>query len=389
MSNFEPHKTQKIFFITGSFLPKRVANVANTVRMAEAMASHNVSINLIARVEPEYSRTKSIWTPIESFFGVKKNSFNLSCAPSNPVAYTFYTLIQVLKNKPCLIYTRSLWFASLLSFLRFKVFYHAHSEISPGFPLAMIKKMLVTQKKIMIFCVSEGMKRLYMDEYGVSENRLRVIRNGVPIDKFNIEENIEKLRSKFSINRSSFVCLYSGSLYPGRGIELIKNVATRLPDITFVIVGGSNEDIERESHLSPENMLYVGSKPYLDVPKYLKASDLLLMPYQRSVGLPDGGSHRSSILGPLKMYEYLASGTAMIASDLSSLREVLCENTAVFADPDNAQDWVNKIEWLQYNPHRRLEIGKEARRVSVNYDIRDRAKEILVEMEIYQKNITS
>jgi len=68
---------------------------------------------------------------------------------------------------------------------------------------------------------------------------------------------------------------------------------------------------------------------------------------------------------------------------LSSLREVLCENTAVFADPDNAQDWVEKIKQLRNDPLKRKLVGDRAKILALDHDIRKRAKEILTEMGAY------
>jgi glycosyltransferase involved in cell wall biosynthesis len=62
------------------------------------------------------------------------------------------------------------------------------------------------------------------------------------------------------------------------------------------------------------------------------------MPYQREVSV-SGGGNTASYMSPMKMFEYMATGRTIIASDLPVLREVLDESNAALCNPDDISDW--------------------------------------------------
>lgn len=59
------------------------------------------------------------------------------------------------------------------------------------------------------------------------------------------------------------------------------------------------------------------------------------MPYQRRVTVAGSGRDTVQWMSPLKMFEYLGAGRLVIASDLPVLREVLDDDIAVLADPED------------------------------------------------------
>ncbi|HKG54693.1 MAG TPA: glycosyltransferase, partial [Anaerolineales bacterium] len=80
---------------------------------------------------------------------------------------------------------------------------------------------------------------------------------------------------------------------------------------------------------------------------------------------------------PMKMFEYMAAGRAIVSADLPVIREVLNKKSAVFCEPDNMEEWRRKIESLLDNPPRRIELGNQARRVVEGYTWIARAQKIM------------
>ena len=68
------------------------------------------------------------------------------------------------------------------------------------------------------------------------------------------------------------------------------------------------------------------------------------MPYGRSIMGSSGTADSASVASPMKMFEYMAAGRAIVTSDLPVIREVLNEKNAVFCEPDVLEDWKVKIE---------------------------------------------
>ncbi|GAG00742.1 unnamed protein product, partial [marine sediment metagenome] len=129
---------------------------------------------------------------------------------------------------------------------------------------------------------------------------------------------------------------YIGQLYPGRGIELIFKMALKLPNIDFHIIGGTEDDIKaRKREIKGNNIFLHGFIPPSLTNKYIRNYDILVMPYQKKVSISgDKFSDTSQWMSPLKMFEYMASGKPIIASDLPALREVLKQGkNAILVDP--------------------------------------------------------
>ncbi len=63
------------------------------------------------------------------------------------------------------------------------------------------------------------------------------------------------------------------------------------------------------------------------------------MPYEREIGISSGGGHSAQVSSPMKMFEYLAAGRAIVASDLPVFREVLNERNAVLCPPERPAAW--------------------------------------------------
>ena len=173
---------------------------------------------------------------------------------------------------------------------------------------------------------------------------------------------------------------YVGHLYPGRGIELIRELAKRLPHVTFEIVGGTADDIEahRRASLDVENLRFVGQVRARDVGRHLATYQIVLAPYQVGLQTARGGD-TSRWMSPLKIFEYMSHGLPIIASDLPALREVLRqEENAILVDPTDVDAWEAALRRLQATPALRDQIGDRARADIANtYSWRRRAERIV------------
>jgi glycosyltransferase involved in cell wall biosynthesis len=113
------------------------------------------------------------------------------------------------------------------------------------------------------------------------------------------------------------------------------------------------------------------------LPLYQAAADILLMPYGKEISISSGKGNSATISSPMKMFEYLATGRAIVASDLPVFREVLDESNAVFCAPDKPTDWEGALRGLLDNTERRQELGKQAREDAQRYSWTERAKHIM------------
>ena len=158
---------------------------------------------------------------------------------------------------------------------------------------------------------------------------------------------------------------YSGSLYAGRGVELLVDLARRLADVDVHVLGGPAVEAEALAARTdrPANLHVHGLRPVADAERLQAAMDVLLAPYARSVSTP-GGVDTSRWMSPMKVFEYLAAGRAIICSDLPVLREVLEDGaTAVLVDPEDVGAWVSAVARLRDDPVLRERLGQRGREV--------------------------
>ncbi|WP_329203445.1 glycosyltransferase [Streptomyces sp. NBC_01435] len=110
---------------------------------------------------------------------------------------------------------------------------------------------------------------------------------------------------------------YVGHLYKGRGIDLVLALADRLPGLDFHLVGGTVQDLARWNDSDrPANAYFHGHRPPGTSHAYYPLFDVVLAPYQTKVCTADGHCKTCRWASPMKLFEYMAHGRAIIAPDL-------------------------------------------------------------------------
>jgi glycosyltransferase involved in cell wall biosynthesis len=223
---------------------------------------------------------------------------------------------------------------------------------------------------------------LYIERYKINPQRIITKHDGVDLERFTKLPTKEELRRELNLPQDKKIICYAGSLYRGRGIELLLSVSRKLPiDLLMLIVGGRKEDLDRYKgmalNMGCTNVEFRGFVPNSTVPRYLVASDVLVMPYQSSAEDPSGHVI-ADFFSPLKMFEYMASGRPIVASDLGVIREVLRdrENAILFESSDEV-GLFNSIKVALGDRELAQRIAKNAQDEVKKYTWTKRAKEIL------------
>lgn len=246
-----------------------------------------------------------------------------------------------------------------------------------------------------LFLVGSGKRRVLYTTEGLRESLSASVRrrlvppfglrapNGVELARFEGLPDPLEARAMLGL-QEQFTAGYAGQLYQGRGLELMFQLAQRMPDVRFLWVGGEPGAVERwRERAAAEalaNLDIRGFVPNADLPRWLAACEALLMPYQHRIAVSSGGDTAESA-SPMKVFEYLAAGRAILSSDVPVLWEILNPANAVKLPADDADAWEQALRELVADTGRRTELGRQARNDAGQYSWTERARRALEGIE--------
>lgn len=190
-----------------------------------------------------------------------------------------------------------------------------------------------------IITVTPEIKNALISGYGIPETRISVIENGVNSDIFRPIDKKEAVAWLGLDQTYNYVC-FVGGLAPWHGVEyLIEAAPLVLKEVSntiFLIVGDGpmkGELTEQVDDLGlSDHFIFTGRIPHADIPYYICSSELCTAPF-----IP--GRNDKTGLSPLKIYEYLACGKPVVASNLPGVKEIITESRGgVLVEPRNAED---------------------------------------------------
>ncbi|WP_167888663.1 glycosyltransferase family 4 protein [Thermococcus sp. MV5] len=207
-----------------------------------------------------------------------------------------------------------------------------------------------------IITVAEEAKRRLILIHGIHEKKIEVITNTETLEFCNLSVNrgIVKAYTKY------FTILYVGGFGSHRGIETLLQATSKLrdtiPNLRVVIVGGRDNQIrkteERSRNLGIADIVeFTGYKPFKEVPSYLHAASLCVVPHTLT-------SHTDNTI-PHKLFQYMLLGKPVIVSSCKPLREIIemTKGGLVFT-ANNPNDLAAKIEYLYKNKKLLKKLGR-------------------------------
>jgi glycosyltransferase involved in cell wall biosynthesis len=170
---------------------------------------------------------------------------------------------------------------------------------------------------------------------------------------------------------------YAGHLYTWKGVDVLLEAIARVPEVRALIVGGHAQepDLARLRALAEglrieDRVTFTGHLPPASVASQLACADIVALPNPASAI----STHSTS---PLKLFEYMAAGKAIVASRLPSLGEVLTDEVnAVLVTPGDADALAGGIRRLVNDPALRARLGGAARDAVAEYSWDRRAERL-------------
>jgi len=190
---------------------------------------------------------------------------------------------------------------------------------------------------------------------GAPEDRIRVVPNGVRVERF-----AHAAPADLPFDEDAFVVAFSGLFYPWHGAQVLGAAFVHLhrarPNARLLLVGDGEEALLvlglLDDHDLSAAVLHTGLVPRDDVAGYLSASDVLVSPHIGNDGF---------IGSPIKIWEYMASGRAIVATRVAQIGAVLEDGvTARLVEPDDPLALAAALDELCGDPVLRERLGHAA-----------------------------
>lgn len=386
----------RLLYLADIRFPLERANGLQTFETCRALAARGHAVTLLVR--PDTMRpARDPWL----FYGApRQEGLNIARLPPLPGAlrrgaYLSAALGRAISVFPDAVFTRDLTLADMLlrlpKTLRPPVIYESHGyapavtaerprTLTGASPASSQKLRRLTRRESRVWRTAAGyitLTRVHQqeleDRFGTRPNSA-VIPDGVRLDPSRVLQA--------PVSDAPFTVTYAGHLYPWKGVDVLVKALVELPGALLRIVGGQPGETDhvrldalaRELGVT-ERVTFTGWQPPASVATELARANCLVLPNTRT--------HTSErYTSPLKLFEYLAAGRPVVASDLAALREVLRhEENALLVEPDSPPALAAAIRRVMGDPTLASGLSSRAFDAAAYYGWETRAQRIEVVLD--------
>jgi glycosyltransferase involved in cell wall biosynthesis len=211
-----------------------------------------------------------------------------------------------------------------------------------------------------VIAITPGLKQMVEQRYGVDAEKVKLVPSGTDPCHFTPGDLIEA-RRRLGLPEEGFLIAFVGVLYEHQGvataIRALPEIRAHCPSTRLLVIGDgparASLEAEAESLGVRSAIAFAGAVPYRRVPDYISAADCCVAPFVASRGETS----------PLKLFDYLACGRPVVASEIPSVRELIKGSGAILPVPPDAPALLAEaIVSLLKDPTRRQQMGAAGRR---------------------------
>ena len=355
----------KIALITNSRIPSLTANSIQAMKVAQALMQLGHDIKLFAPKEADAVNRESLLT----HYGIRITP-DLELLPAikrlKRLDFIVHAQRAAKKFGAELIYTWLPQSAAWGAWSGYPVVLEMHADNSGRLGVWWMRQFW-KQKTPRVMTVTTSALRKALERstnLQFPNDAVLLAPNGVELEKYAGLPNPVEARHQLNLKEGQTVG-FTGHIYPGRGADLLFELAQQMPAVNFLWVGGTPELVDfwrgKLKEAKTTNVTMTGFVKHESIPLYQAAAEVLLMPYSRFIEA-SSGQDIAEVINPMKMFEYMAAGRGIVCADLGVIREVLNEGNAVFCEPGEVGNWKMEIEKLLADEPRRAAIGAQARK---------------------------
>jgi glycosyltransferase involved in cell wall biosynthesis len=382
---------KKMFMIYHGRFPAELGIAFFVAKMAEAFSDLGVEVIVlvprrVGRTEKkssEYFGTrdnfKVVFLPVLDFLFIKyyNSFFQRIIFAISLFTFSLFCLFYLIFNakKEDLIHSNDTPPLLLASFFFPKTVYEVHNypKAQKGYYTLLFNqvwKVIVTNR---------WKKEKIMGEFNISKDRIIYESNAVDFKLFDLNIEIPEARDILKLPKDKFIATYVGMLRTmnmEKGLSTVFSAIKRLPEnFVLLLVGGKEGDIIYYKDLAKKEgienrVLFSGFVKNSEVPMYLKASNVLLAPFPKN-------DHYEFYMSPMKIFEYMTSDRPIVTTNLTSIKEILGENSAIFTEAEDTKAIEEAILKIEKNKDFGLIIARKARNEIMEHSWDKRAERIV------------
>ena len=270
------------------------------------------------------------------------------------IFYAFFILKNI--DKESIIISRSVLSSLVLSVMKIKNIIELHHP-----PIGLTKIIFFI---VNFFGMSKYLKYIFLHNNIKKEMN---IKNGIVLDDC-VDINDFKKRNL----KEKYEYCYVGSLFKGKGLEIIIKLALFFKKKKFHIFGDVNSIDARHFEIKEimriPNLHFHNFKNYNEIPKILMSSKFLLMPYLKKISVNSKNLEVSNYMSPLKMFDYLASGKIIFVSNLKVYSHILKDRyNCLIVNKNNFQGWYSSLKKYSKKNSFSYLLSKNAKKTASKY----------------------
>jgi glycosyltransferase involved in cell wall biosynthesis len=375
----------RIVCAAASSIPSRSANSIQVMKACQGLAQlgHDVHL-LVPKINSGSANPSPTWQHLADHYGLS-TYFTITWLPANPALKRYdlawNTVRQASKLGADIFYTWMLQAAVLALSSALHTLLEVHDRITGRIGPLLFRQYLRSRGKKRLLPITQALRRVLERDFSTifPENEVVISPNGATLEQYANLPDAAVARQMLGLPDRP-TAAYSGHFYAGRGLDMLFALAEAIPQANFLWVGGQVNDVAacriRLDQQRLQNVTLTGFIENARLPRYQAAADVLLAPYERSIAGSSGGNS-ADICSPMKLFDYMAAGRAILCSDLPVIHEVLNSSNAVFCPPEETAAWQQALVDLLTDVPRREALAQQARLDAAGYSWQARERKAL------------
>ena len=360
-------KKKSLIYITETSIPSMSANIINSLKFCDALANDFKVNFFLPKCDVSEKKIKHDFSlKNEIFFTeiIKKNISNSFLRFYFSICVILKTLFRFRKSE--IIIGRSIVCSIMLALFNKKNILEIHNDLNG---LTKILFKFITNsffKKNFIFIV---LNKKLVEDLNIQHLKYIILDDAADIKKNN----------KKSVIKYHNACVYTGSFFKGKGLEIILKLSKIMPNIEFHLYGDTStfKDFKTKKTLA-KNIKLKGHVKYFKIKDILSKYHIALMPYEKKIFARSSNLEIAKYISPLKMFDYFSAGNIILASKIRAFDHILKHNVNSFTlSNKDINSWRHLIYKILGNTSKFKYIKNNAIQIAKKYSWENRSKKLL------------